>query len=117
MVSLVATLQKKATKALAIMAIVASAAASSPAQAASSVGVKVVCPITGPGIVTCGTVGTLLHEALQCANGKKCFGKNGEIAKGLEGARREGEKIVEDRLGLKRLDRETRKVRKRLLGF
>lgn len=45
------------------------------------VSITAVCPLTGPGIVVCGTVGVTLHELVQLANGKDGFGKNGEIMK------------------------------------
>ena len=58
------------------------------AEPASTVaaGVKMVCPATGPGIVVCTTAGTLLHEGVQAANGKKPFGPNGEGMKAARGA-------------------------------
>jgi hypothetical protein len=53
------------------------------ARADGAVGVTATCPATGPGIVVCGTVGVLLHEIVQIANGKDGFGPNGEIMKVL----------------------------------
>src|SRR4051812_8575847 len=54
-----------------------------PAQAEPAVGIIAVCPLTGPGILVCGSVGTILHELVQAGNGKRPFGANGEIMKVL----------------------------------
>jgi len=56
-----------------------------PAAAGPEVGavgiVKMVRPLTGPGVAVCVAAGTLLHEGVQAANGKPAFGKNGEGAR------------------------------------
>jgi hypothetical protein len=59
------------------------AAAASPVRAEPVVGVTAVCPLTGPEIAVCGTVGVVLHELVQIANGKEGFGPNGEIMRVL----------------------------------
>jgi hypothetical protein len=53
------------------------------ARADEAIGVTATCPATGPGVVVCGTVGVVLHELVQIANGKDGFGPNGEIMKVL----------------------------------
>jgi len=53
------------------------------ARAEGAIGVEATCPATGPGVVVCGTIGVVLHELVQMANGKDGFGPNGEIMKVL----------------------------------
>ena len=70
---------KKALIAATVVALTASGAVTVRAEPAA--GVTAQCPLTGPGIVVCGTAGVLLHELVQMANGKDGFGPNGEIMK------------------------------------
>ena len=64
-------------------AIGLSALGLSAAHAEPAAGVTATCPLTGPGVVVCGTIGVVLHELVQMANGKAGFGPNGEIVRVL----------------------------------
>lgn len=55
--------------------------------------VGVVCPLSGPGVAACAVAGTVLHEGVQAANGKKAFSDSGEGKKALKEAGRKLEKI------------------------
>lgn len=72
---------KKAYLAAAAVALSASGVVSARAEPAAAV--TATCPLTGPEIVACGTVGVVLYELVQMANGKEGFGPNGEIMKVL----------------------------------
>jgi hypothetical protein len=68
---------------LAAAALALTTLGAAPARAEPASFVTATCPLTGPGIVICGTVGVTLHELVQLANGKDGFGPNGEIMKVL----------------------------------
>ncbi|MDW9689398.1 hypothetical protein GOB50_31070 [Sinorhizobium meliloti] len=70
-----------AAKALGVAVVISATPLGGTARAGSAVGVTASCPSTGPGVVVCGTIGTILHELVQIGNGKDGFGPNGEIAK------------------------------------
>lgn len=49
------------------------------AKAEPAAGLAIVCPLTGPGVAACATVGVLLHEAVVAGNGQDAFGESGEV--------------------------------------